>query len=185
MQIRIHIVLQNLDDAAPEYIMAPATVACMNKNFQEQWPDLTAQLPGLRFLEQYDPEDLVTKGQPHAYVCDIVHEVKLGIDVEDIRGNGLGEEQWAAIADLRDKIAPGEKLGWFVVVNGDPERWAPPVEEEDDDPTPEPSVVSPASRKSSQSVARTDGARIQDVERPTTSRSFKKWFDGKLRRTKR
>lgn len=167
--------------------MAPATTACMTKNFQEQWPQLTSQLPGLRFLEQYDPDDLVTKDQPYAYVCDIVHEVKLGIDVEDIRGNGVGEEQWGAIADLRDKIAPGEKLGWFVIVNGDVERWAPPLEEEDEDndPTPEPTVISPTSRKSSQSAAPSGSVRTQDLERPSTSRSLKKWFDGKLRRTKR
>ncbi|KAL6704147.1 hypothetical protein ACN47E_008707 [Coniothyrium glycines] len=182
-QIRIHVILQNLDDAAPEWLMAPATTACMTKNFQEQWPDLTSQLPGLRFIEQYDPDDLSVKDQPYAYVCDIVHEVRLGIDVDDIRGNGVGEEQWVAIADLRDKVAPGEKLGWFVVVNGDVERWAPPLSD-DEDITPEPSVFSPASHRSSQSVGPFDITRSQDTERPSTSRSLKKWFGGKLRKTK-
>lgn len=183
-QIRIHTILQNLDDVAPEWLMAPATAACMTKNFHEQWPELCKQLPTLRFIEQYDPDDLTVKDQPYAYVCDIVHEVKLGIDVEDIRGAGLGEDQWAAIADLRDKVAPGEKLGWFVVVNGDVERWAPPLEE-DDDTTPEASVFSPASHRSSQSVGQTDSMRTQGTERPSTSRSIKKWFGGKLRKSKR
>ncbi|KAJ4375277.1 hypothetical protein N0V83_002363 [Neocucurbitaria cava] len=183
-QIRIHVILQNLDDAAPEWLMAPATTACMTKNFKQQWPQEMAQLPGLRFIEQYDPEDLTVKDQPYAYVCDIVHEIKLGVDVEDIRGNGLAEEQWAAIAELRDKVAPGEKLGWFIVVNGDVERWAPPDDEddEDDETTPEASQFSPTSQRSS--VGQADNTRGQDVERPSTSRSFKKWIGGRLKKAR-
>jgi hypothetical protein len=180
-QIRIHVILQNLDDAAPEWLMAPATTACLMKNFKDQWPEQMTQLPGLRFIEQYDPEDLTAKDQPYAYVCDIVHEIKLGVDVEDIRGVGLGEDQWAAIAELRDKVAPGEKLGWFVVVNGDVERWAPPLE--DDDTTPDASLFSPSSKRSS--VGQSDTIRTSDQERPSTSRSLKKWIGGKLKKTKR
>jgi hypothetical protein len=162
--------------------MAPATTACLTKNFRDQWPEQMAQLPDLRFIEQYDPENLTAKDQPYAYVCDIVHEIKLGVDVEDIRGAGLGDDQWAAIAELRDKVAPGEKLGWFVVVNGDVERWAPPLEE-DDDLTPDASLFSPSSKRSS--VGQSDTIRTQDQERPSTSRSLKKWIGGKLRKTKR
>jgi hypothetical protein len=180
-QIRIHVILQNLDDAAPEWLMAPATTACLTKNFKDQWPEQIAQLPGLRFIEQYDPEDLTVKDQPYAYVCDIVHEIKLGVDVEDVRGAGLGEDQWAAIAELRDKVAPGEKLGWFVVVNGDVERWAPPLE--DDDTTPDASTFGPSSQRSS--VGQSDTIRVSDQERPSTSRSLKKWIGGRLRKTKR
>ncbi|KAF1848322.1 uncharacterized protein K460DRAFT_308446 [Cucurbitaria berberidis CBS 394.84] len=175
-QIRIHVILQNLDDAAPEWLMAPATTACMIKNFKDQWPEQLAQLPGLRFIEQYDPEDITVKDQPYAYVCDIVHHIQLGVDVDDIRGNGLGEEQWAAIADLRDKVAPGAKLGWFVVVNGDVERWAPPLDDEDDDTTPEASQFSPTSQRSS--VGQVDEVRGQQVQRSSTGRSLKKWIGG-------
>jgi hypothetical protein len=181
-QIRIHIILQNLDDAAPEWLMAPATAACMMQNFKHQWPEQIAQLPDLRFIEQYDPDDLTVKDQPYAYVCDIVHEIKLGADVEEMRGAGLGDQQWAAIAELRDKVAPGEKLAWFVVVNGDVERWAPPLEH-DDDTTPEASHVSASSHRSS--MAQSDTTRSKEQERPSSSRSFKKWFGGKLRKTKR
>lgn len=181
--IRIHIILQNLDDAAPDWLMAPATAACMTANFRAQWPDQLAQLPGLRFIEQYDPHDLTAKDQPYAYVCDIVHEVKLGVDIDDIRGAGLAEDQWAAIAELRDKVAPGEKLGWFVVVNGDVERWAPPLCRDEDEATPDASQFSPTSQRSS--VAPSDTKRLPDTERPSTSRSLKKWFGGKLRKSKR
>ena len=183
-QIRIHVILQNLDDAAPEWLMAPATAACMTENFKTQWPEQMAQLPDLRFIEQYDPDDIVAKDQPYAYVCDIVQEIKLGIDVDEVRGAGLGEEQWAALAELRDKVAPGEKLGWFVVVNGDLERWAPPIDDDDDDDdtTPDASQFGTTSQRSS--VGQTTPVQAQEPDRPSTSRSLKKWFGG-LRKTKR
>ncbi|KAH7081905.1 hypothetical protein BKA63DRAFT_562438 [Paraphoma chrysanthemicola] len=183
-QIRIHIILQNIDDAAPEWLMAPATVSCMLENFKQQWPDQMKQLSGLRFIEQYDPDDLTVKDQPYAYVCDQVHEVKLGVDVDDLRGRGVAEDQWAALAELRDKIAPGEKLGWFVVVNGDVERWAPPQHDDDEDTETEAtqSQFSPSSQRSS--MGRSDDSRGKGLERPSTSRSLKKWIGGRLRKSK-
>lgn len=184
-QIRIHVVLQNLDDAAPEWIMAPATVACLKENFEQQWPEQMKGLPNLQFIEQYDPEDITIKDQPYAYVCDQVHEVKLGVDVDELRGGGVGEDQWAAIAELRDKLAAGQKLGWFVVVNGDVERWAPPLSDEDEDTETETqySQFAPSSQQSS--VGRSEEARPQIPERPSTSRSFKKWIGGRLKKSKR
>ena len=83
------------------------------------------KLPQLRFLEQYDPEDLTTAAQPHAYVCDQVHKVQLGVDVDDVRGKGVDNDAWAALVELRDQLAPAEKVAWFIVVNGDEERWVP------------------------------------------------------------
>jgi hypothetical protein len=185
-QIRIHIILQNLDDAAPEWLMAPATTACMTENYQKQWPELMKKLPGLRFIEQYDPEDLTVKDQPYAYVCDQVTEIKLGVDFDELRKEGVAEDQWTAIAELRDQVAPGEKLGWFVVVNGDVERWAPPLDDdegEDTETEASQSQFSPNSQRSS--VARSDGLHTNSPERPSTSRSFKNWIGGKLRKTKR
>jgi hypothetical protein len=123
--IRIHIILQNLDDAAAEWLMAPATTATLTDNFHTLYPELMPSLSSLRFLEQYDPADMSSKSQPFAYVCDQVHEVQLGVDVDEVRGKGVANEAWGALVDLRDKIAPGEKVAWFVVVNGDVERWAP------------------------------------------------------------
>lgn len=42
-------------------------------------------------------------------------------------------EAWEALAQLRDKIAEGEKIGWWVVYNGDPERSFIDEEEEQED----------------------------------------------------
>jgi len=123
--IRIHIILQNLDDAAAEWLMAPATSTALTENFCSLYPDIMKDLPSLRFIEQYDPEDITTKSQPFAYVCDQVHEVSLSVDIDDVRGKGVGQESWIALAELREQLAPGEKVAWFIVVNGDVERYAP------------------------------------------------------------
>jgi hypothetical protein len=128
--IRIHIILQNLDDAAAEWLMAPLTGETLIANFTSLYPEIMPSLPNLRFIEQYDPLDERTesKSQPYAYVADTVHEIKLGVDVDEVRGRGVGNEAWTSMVELRDKLAPGEKVAWFVVVCGDVERWAPPTE---------------------------------------------------------
>lgn len=127
--IRIHIILQNLDDAAAEWLMAPATTSTLLSNFKTLYPSILPQIPNLTFLEQYDPFDerAESKSQPYAYVCDVVQEVKLGVEVDEVRGKGVTNEGWNAIMELRDGIAPGEKVAWFVVVCGDTERYAPPT----------------------------------------------------------
>lgn len=108
--------------------MAPRTAESMLQNFRMIYPEIMPSLTSLRFLEQYDPmdESVESKSQPFAYVCDVVHEVKLGIEVDEVRGKGVNNDAWTAMMDLRDKLAPGEKVSWFVVVCGDIERWAPP-----------------------------------------------------------
>lgn len=179
--------------------MAPATQACLARNFKQQWPNVIARLPGLRFIEQYDPDDLTVKDQPYAYVCDQVHDIKLGIDIDEVRGVAEGAggthqgDQCAAISELRDHVAPDAKLGWFVVVNGDVERWAPPLEDEDDledydDEEAETKTLSPPARSPRSSVwtgSNSDTANAQEPARPSTSRSMKNWIGGMLRKTRR
>ncbi|KAJ8118847.1 hypothetical protein OPT61_g245 [Boeremia exigua] len=194
-QVRIHTILQNLDDVAPEWVMAPATQACLHQNFQDQWPEIIARLPDLRFIEQYDPEDLTVKDQPYAYVCDLVHEIKLGIDIDESRGDGVPDDQSKAIAELRDKVTPDAKLGWFVVVNGDVERWAPPLEDDDEladeeegeEEKSETKTISPPARSPRSSVwtgSNSDTANGQEPARPSTSRSMKNWIGGMIRKTR-
>jgi hypothetical protein len=127
--IRIHIILQNLDDAAAEWLMAPLTTSTLISNFTGLYPEIMPSLRALRFIEQYDPmdESAESKSQPYAYVADFVQEVKLGVDIDEVRSKGVGNEAWSSMVELRDKLAPGEKIAWFVVVCGDVERWAPPT----------------------------------------------------------
>lgn len=48
----------------------------------------------------------------------------LSVNVEEVMSSGAGvtPQAWEALAELRDKLAEGEKIGWWVVYNGDPER---------------------------------------------------------------
>jgi hypothetical protein len=48
----------------------------------------------------------------------------LSVNMDEVIANGPGltNKAWEALADLRDKIAEGEKIGWWVVYNGDPDR---------------------------------------------------------------
>lgn len=126
--IRIHIILQNLDDAAAEWLVAPETTRTMLDNFHDLYPDSMASLNQLRFVEQYDPSDLsaAAASQPYAYVADVCEEVRLSVPINEVTQKGVSHEQWIAMMDLKDKLAPEEKVGWYIVVCGDEERWAPP-----------------------------------------------------------
>jgi len=99
------------------------------ENLEELYPDITSNLPNLRFIEQYDPNDMSVVSQPHAYVTDIVHEIRLGLDIDEVRGKGVSNEQWGSMMELRDRLAPEEKVGWYVVVCGDELRSAPSLDE--------------------------------------------------------
>ncbi|KAF2108654.1 hypothetical protein BDV96DRAFT_605415 [Lophiotrema nucula] len=176
--IRIHIILQNLDDCAAEWTMAPLTSSGLIENFKELYPEIMPKLESLRFIEQYDPEDIVSKDQPYAFVCDQVHEVQLSVDIDEVRGKGVANDAWGALVDLRDKLAPGEKVGWFVVVNGDVERWAPPMDEEEEISMAS-QLTSPTSRHSSGVRREDDDAASDQTKRP---KGIKNWF--KARRAK-
>lgn len=193
-QVRIHTILQNLDDVAPEWLMAPATHACLAANFRQQWPDIIARLPALRFIEQYDPDDLSVKDQPYAYVCDQVHDIHLGEDIDELRARATPDEH-AALAELRDHLTPDAKLAWFVVVNGDVERWAPPLDDDEhhlehgpDEEDADTKTLGPPARSPGISLwtgSNSDTTSAQEPARPSTSRSMKNWIGGMLRKTRR
>ncbi|KAF2747094.1 hypothetical protein M011DRAFT_467984 [Sporormia fimetaria CBS 119925] len=157
--------MHNLDDAAADYIMAPATSAALTNKFNELYPRIMRETNGdLRFIEQHDPENLTTIAQPFAFVCDYVREVRLSVNVDAARERGVPQESWNALSDLRDMIAPREKIGWFIVVNGDVDRrW--------DNPDQEAGV--------------SDGE-SSDLPSSSTGRTglFREWFSGKVRRAK-
>lgn len=158
--------------------MGPNTTAELLASFQKDYADQMNHLPDLRFIEQYDPEDETVKSQPYAYVCDQVHEIRLGVEVDEVRGAGVQSAAWSALVELRDKVAPGEKLGWFVVVNGDVERLVLPVDGEDDEEEYEETINGVESKRSS--VAKqTDG----ELGSPKQS-GFKKWI-GRVKKSKR
>ncbi|EXJ87836.1 hypothetical protein A1O1_04763 [Capronia coronata CBS 617.96] len=71
--------------------------------------------------------DTTTAGKSVAgpFNSSIAHDITaLSINVDEVvaEGPGTSAKAWEAFADLRDKIAEGEKIGWWVVYNGDPDR---------------------------------------------------------------
>ena len=122
--IRHHIILNNVEDAAPEYLQNPDTTVAVVNSLRTKYPEIMKAVPTIRFIEQYDPSDtsFSAQSQPYAYVCDTVHQANLNIDVADAMSKAMPAAAWDAMADLRDAIAPNAKLGWWVVYNGDEER---------------------------------------------------------------
>ena len=124
--IRHHVILNNVDDAAPDYIMQSTTPDALRASFTEKWPDIMAHLPNLQFIEMHDPTDCSqgSNDQPHAYVADRVQIGALDADMHKImnEGPGITNEKWQALGELRDAISPGSRIGWFAVWNGDVER---------------------------------------------------------------
>lgn len=151
--IRIHIILQKLDDIAADWIVGqcllatlwypsniiagPESTATLLANFREQYPAQMANLPTLRFVEQLDLRDTSGIPQDYAYVSDVCVEVRLGVDVDEIRGRGIPSAQWGALQELRDHLNAWDKgkekefplpgLGWYVVHCGDELRERSPA----------------------------------------------------------
>ena len=119
--IRVHIILNNIDDAAPEYIVSPKTSVALLDSLGDLHPETMAALPGLRFVEQYDPTDAAegALAQPYAFVADRVECCRLSLNVTDTVSGALPKGQWDAMVDLREVLAPGAVLGWWMVYNGD------------------------------------------------------------------
>lgn len=133
--IRIHIILNNIDDAAAEWISSSTTSSALLESLRTLHPDLLSALPNLQFIEQYDPTDTspAATSQPYAFVADKVEKCELSVDVSEVMGKGVNADGWGALVELRDQLAKGEKVGWYVVYNGDEERWAPKEEEDEEE----------------------------------------------------
>ncbi|KAK5096009.1 hypothetical protein LTS08_007892 [Lithohypha guttulata] len=199
--IRVHAIVQNLEDMSVEYIQNEFSRETLLQNFRKIFPKLMQQLEDTRtgrtihFLEQYDPDDELSENavsQKFAFVADRVITMAVGasrgaselvsaarpdssivpttthsrttsqplstvsktstsassqtsssptprnsptalsLSIEDAMSSGpaVTPQQWEALAQLRDKLAEGEKIGWWVVYNGDPDRA---FSDEDDD----------------------------------------------------
>lgn len=103
-------------------------------------------------------------------------DTALSVNVEDVMasGPGVSPQAWEALAELRDKIANGEKIGWFVVFNGDPDRHVDHDEEdngEDDDNTVDGHTntkqTTPSTETKNLSTTTTDSSGGRDVAKST------------------
>ena len=101
----------------------------------------------------------------------------LSANMENViaEGSGFSTEQWEALADLRDKLAEGEKIGWWCVYNGDPERSFDEGEEGMEDVAEgkeEKPLVSPTGGRQPPPIPppkeRAPNSPLQNVTMPTT-----------------
>lgn len=83
----------------------------------------------IKLLEQYDLNEQIHPYQEYAYVGDYVIEVKLGASISE---HTQKYQEWlsrvkegAWIEKLRDKLQADADIGWYVVVCGDEDRFAP------------------------------------------------------------
>ncbi|RJE22080.1 hypothetical protein PHISCL_05586 [Aspergillus sclerotialis] len=142
--IRVYVVLHNLEDAAAEYLQQPLTSQLMLDSLKQTNADVMSKLPDLQFIEQYDPDDTTSVeavSKPYAFVAAKVMTLgepgepgaNLSWNTEELdrEGAGLSESGQEALAQLRDRLAPGEKIGWWLVYNGDPAREYPHSDEEE------------------------------------------------------
>jgi hypothetical protein len=123
-KIRVHIILNNIEEAAPEYIVSPSTSTALLRSLSKLYPETMRSLPKLRFIEQYDPNDTsgTATSQPYAFVADKVAQCDLSLDVIETMNQGVENGDWNALMDLKEHLAPDEKLGWWMVFNGDEMR---------------------------------------------------------------
>lgn len=122
--IVMHVINNSLEAASPDWIMSPRTSDALLTHFRTRWPRLMAQLPDLRFMEQYDPA--TTQPSDHrsdfAFVADRVQECGLSVDATTLTRLAQDTEDAGALGALRDELAKDATVGWWVVFNGDVER---------------------------------------------------------------
>ncbi|KAI9756444.1 MAG: Transcription initiation protein spt3 [Chaenotheca gracillima] len=84
-EIRVYVVLANVDDASPDWVMGPATSAAIVDSFREVMPVLEEEGVNLRLVEQHDESDTgrTAVAQPYAFVADQFIRVGLSVDVEE------------------------------------------------------------------------------------------------------
>jgi hypothetical protein len=72
----------------------------------------------VKFVEQYDPNDLISTSQPYAYVGDYMVEVKLGVSVNEEIAK-YEARQRAEEAPLNSPVSPGTPATPNIGASGD------------------------------------------------------------------
>ncbi|KAH0534122.1 hypothetical protein FGG08_007280 [Glutinoglossum americanum] len=117
VSIRIHIILNNLEDCASDWLMGPSG-KIMTTSLHALHPSLSAQNISLAIFEQYDSADETRHTQDFAFVaCEWRELGGLSARVDD--NWGKGGEVGEAFEGLRSVLAPEERVEWWVVWCGE------------------------------------------------------------------
>ncbi|KAL6715200.1 hypothetical protein ACLMJK_007464 [Lecanora helva] len=134
--IREYVIIHNVYDAAPDYLMSPTTPEALIKSLRKSYPGIMKKIPAIHFIERYDPMDTGPNAgsQPYAFVADRVIEVDLSINIREAQEqNAINPKDWESFAQLKEKLAGRDaEFGWFVVYNGDPLRGRDPDSDYED-----------------------------------------------------
>lgn len=168
--IRIYIILNNVLEAAAEYLQQPDSNRAIINSFKNIEPDISTHLPDLQLIERYDPEDTSSAAvsQPYAFVAGRVLELsenshqsskpELSLSMKEMaeKDGGLPPGGEESLKKLRDNLNPDGEIGWWIVYNGDPERDFPESEDEgsyqEDDQSVEGEGVDVAEKKNNESL---------------------------------
>lgn len=148
--IRIHVILKDVSEAAPDYTMSSSSNAAFIASFRKLHPEQTRRLPRLQMVEEYDPDADDGTLPEFAWVANVVVRLDsagsyqggggggsdgtfhaVSSDVGAVIAKGVEKEAWAAVTELRDELSKDESVGWWIVYNADPERTG--SDDEDDD----------------------------------------------------
>lgn len=120
--IREWVIVNNVDDAAPDYLMSATTPDALKASMIKMFPDIMARVPNLQFIEQHDPEAPAI--QTFAFVADVVVQSNQHIDIDMARKCGPKPAAWDAFMDLKAGLyefaknfqpnLPEFTIGWYV-----------------------------------------------------------------------
>lgn len=100
--IRQFIIVNDINDAASDYIMQSTTPNALHAAMTKLWPDIMNRLPNLQFIEQHDPENPAT--HPFAFVADVVVKSNAHVDIDKTREQGPKPAAWEAFMDLKEAL---------------------------------------------------------------------------------
>lgn len=93
-------------------------------SFRKLWPNIMTRLPNLYLFEEYDPSAEDQSLLDWAFVADEVVTLNaLNVDMNSLPAANLTNEAVKGTLEaMRGKLAEGERIQWFIVYNGDPNR---------------------------------------------------------------
>lgn len=151
--IRIFVGWHDLMDAAPDWIISPATTSTIIHQLHDIH-DFIPEVPAhshshtqdeggssssesvdwspVKLLEEHDPTETVLATRPYAYVADYAVRIDLSASIASEMANYEKSVSNPWLNDLRDKLQKDEEIQWYVVVCGDEDRHVPGHDEHED-----------------------------------------------------
>lgn len=156
-QIRVFVVLNQIDDAAPDWIIGDPTCRLILDQLHQTYDYIPNPKPetrpsgpprangsegdrvleqewsAIKILEEHDPAEMREATRPYAFVADHVVRIDLDANVahEMERYEALAaQDDRSWFSRLRDDMQHGEDICWYVLVCGDQDRFTLPSDDD-------------------------------------------------------